>query len=338
MLDEKGFAAFLKKRGLSQVRIDESLAAMREFEAFLSSGTPRRTLETITAKEVHAFSRALIGTKRNTREAYFSLIHYGWFSGNHRLTVHAIELLDGAEVLDRLYEKVGTAIGEAQRDAVFAELSPPPLGTPPPERPALTQAFLERLEERVDRTTWTRLLADGLRDLSEASYDDAKRLFLESDDLDDYLERKGRAFLAELREIQRAGGLYFTQEVTDAVIDFVESNPEIRQGVRHGNVLYETKIPYMTTAYLEATDVRTKRYAACHCPWVRESLRTGERSVSPDFCLCSAGFHKKPWEVLFGVPLTAEVVESILKGDLQCRFAIHLPPQAQAARSERMRM
>ncbi len=37
---------------------------------------------------------------------------------------------------------------------------------------------------------------------------------------------------------------------------------------------------------------------------------------------------KKPWEVIFEGPLEAEVLESVLQGDLRCRFAIHLPAGA----------
>jgi hypothetical protein len=114
------------------------------------------------------------------------------------------------------------------------------------------------------------------------------------------------------------------------VIDFVERTPEIRQGVREGNVLYEVKIPYMTVEYLAETDERLKRYYYCHCPWVRESLNEGDVSVSPTFCLCSAGFHKKSWEVIFEQPLRAEIVETVLKGDPWCKIAIHLPEEALA--------
>jgi hypothetical protein len=124
------------------------------------------------------------------------------------------------------------------------------------------------------------------------------------------------------------GSLYFTQPITDGVIDFVRAHPEINPGVLEGNVLYEAKIPYMTQAFLAETDEHMRRYYYCHCPWVRESLRQGDVSVSPTFCHCSAGFHKKPWEVIFGQPLKADLVETVLNGDPWCKFAIHLPEQA----------
>jgi len=68
-----------------------------------------------------------------------------------------------------------------------------------------------------------------------------------------------------------------------------------------------------------------KRYYYCHCPWVRESLKGNDIAISPTFCHCSAGFHKKVWDVIFDQPLEAEVVETVLRGDAWCKIAIHLP-------------
>jgi hypothetical protein len=136
---------------------------------------------------------------------------------------------------------------------------------------------------------------------------------------------KGDDFIDQLEKIKQEDGFYFNQKITDEVIQYVESNPEIRQGVREGNILYETKIPYMTIEYLAETDEDMRRYYYCHCPWVRESLRMDDVEVSPTFCNCSAGFHKKYYEVVLDQPLKAEVLETVLAGDLWCRFAIHLP-------------
>lgn len=66
----------------------------------------------------------------------------------------------------------------------------------------------------------------------------------------------------------------------------------------------------------------------CHCPWVKESLRDDTVRVPPVFCNCSAGFHKKPYEVIFGRTLRAEVLECVLAGDPWCKFAIYLPEGA----------
>jgi hypothetical protein len=81
----------------------------------------------------------------------------------------------------------------------------------------------------------------------------------------------------------------------------------------------------MTSAYLAETDPILKHYYYCHCPWAREAIKNGDVTLAATFCNCSAGFHKKPWEVALGQPVRAEVLESVLMGDDRCRLAIHLP-------------
>jgi hypothetical protein len=101
--------------------------------------------------------------------------------------------------------------------------------------------------------------------------------------------------------------------------------------VRDGRRLYITKIPYNAKEYLVEKDPTLKRYYACHCPWARESIKRGNLSMNPIFCNCSGGFSKKPWEVIFDQPLQVEVLESALKGDLRCRFVVHLPENLKIA-------
>ena len=47
--------------------------------------------------------------------------------------------------------------------------------------------------------------------------------------------------------------------------------------------------------------------------------------MTPIFCNCSAAYHKKPYDVIFGKPLKAQVLETVLQGDMWCKFAIYLP-------------
>ncbi len=176
-----------------------------------------------------------------------------------------------------------------------------------------------------------RFLRDSFRDLQDATYLGDKQQYAEIGNFDIYLETKRREFIAQLEQIRDEGGLYFSQEITDEVVEFVRNDPEISQGVRVGKILYVTKIPYMAKEYLKETDPQRKRYFACHCPWARESLMQAEGPVAAQFCRCSAGFHKKPWEVIFDQKLEAEVLESVLQGDMRCRFAIHLPVSVAAS-------
>jgi len=43
------------------------------------------------------------------------------------------------------------------------------------------------------------------------------------------------------------------------------------------------------------------------------------------FCYCSAGYEKIGFDVIFEESVEVELLESALKGDSQCRFAIRIP-------------
>jgi len=43
------------------------------------------------------------------------------------------------------------------------------------------------------------------------------------------------------------------------------------------------------------------------------------------FCYCSGGFEKVHFDVIFDEPVEVELLESVLKGDMRCRFANKIP-------------
>jgi hypothetical protein len=323
-MDNEGFRRFLQERKTPDDQIEASISLVEKFVDFLREADHPEHLNSSTREDIQAFSTSLIKEKQNTLENYYALARYGRYIKNNEIYIWVVELLDGAEAFDNLYNKVGATFGERVRNEIFEGIELPLLGTPNAPKPRLTEIVMKRLES-MDPKKCKEILASGLRDLADEYYLEDKKKYLECKDIDEYLERKGMEFISQLEQMKNEGRLYYTQQINDEVIEFVRSHPEIRQGVREGNILYEIKIPYNTKAYLAATDEVMKRYHYCHCPWVKESLKSGKAHISPTFCNCSAAFVKKPWEVIFGQPLQAEIVESVLQGDLWCKIAIHLP-------------
>ena len=95
------------------------------------------------------------------------------------------------------------------------------------------------------------------------------------------------------------------------------------------HIIYTEKLvpPWNREAYDRATDPVEKRYYGCFCSLVKEVIRTGEE-LSPTFCNCSAGWFVQMWETILDTrPIRVDVVESVLRGDDQCVFAIHLPEE-----------
>jgi hypothetical protein len=321
-MDLSFFRVTLQQSSVSLAEQNQHLALIGELEIFSQeSGATSPAGWT-----VRAFITELTRTGRDSYENLLALARYGHFLQNNEIYVAALEQLDGAELMGNLSQKLAAEVGSVRRDAIFASIPLPTPGTSEADKAVRMQAVVDRMERMLDPAVCHRILG-GLRDLKDEWYLDERRKYQECGGVDAYLVRKKQNLMAELERIQAEGGLYFSQPVTPEMLDFVRCMPEIGGGVRQGNIIYEVKIPYQAHEYVTAADDLHKRYAYCHCPWVRESLRPGSRlpQVSSTFCQCSLSFIKKPWEVIFDRPLEAEVVESVLEGGIWCKIAIHLP-------------
>lgn len=317
-MDKQGFRTMLEGRKVPGGKMDSALALAERFEQFAGRSGG------FSADSAWAFSKVLIDEGQNTEENFITLARYGLFIKDNRVFVAFLELLDGGEAQENLYKRVAERFGESLRDEVFAGIGVAPYGIPTIEKPKYMHPVIERLQQAVGEEACRDLLSDSLRDLPDEYYVKEREIYQSSRDVDEYIARKKQKFVEQLETCQREGRLFFAQQVTDEVLDFVRHDPEIGGGVRVGNIVYETKIPYMAKEYLAESDPVLKRYHYCHCPWAREALKSGGQ-LAPIFCNCSAGFHKKPWEAALGQRIKVDVLESVLQGDARCRFAIHLP-------------
>jgi hypothetical protein len=300
--------------------MDAAIAMAERFEDYLTA--PGVLPD---AANTWAFCNTLIQENQNTYDNLLALARYARFIKNNSIYVAVLELLDGAEVQDNLYKKVGSLFGEKIRDEVFAGIGISPLGLPSPEKPYDMFPVIDRLVSQFGYAQVEILLSACLRDLPDEYFLDDREQYIKASSIDEYLVQRHESFVNELKKCRDEGVLFFSQEINDEVINYVAERPETESGVRHGNILYITKIPYNTKEYLVETDPIMKRFHACHCPWARYAINKGDIKLDPVFCYCSGGFSKKPWEVIFGQVLRVEVLESVLRGDERCRFAVYLP-------------
>lgn len=130
--------------------------------------------------------------------------------------------------------------------------------------------------------------------------------------------------------IDWARAFYQRTHDLDALIDEMahghHSLPKVIE--RDGRVIYDTKRPADPETYESATTLAEKREAACFCPMIRHRLDAG---ISPSFCYCSAGWFRQIWEGILGYPVRVEILETVLKGDPFCRFAVYLPEELNMA-------
>nr|KXH72721.1 MAG: hypothetical protein AM325_01475 [Candidatus Thorarchaeota archaeon SMTZ1-45] len=324
-MDKEGFRKYLTDRDqpIPEEEIVENIKMVERFEEFLMQFG--KTLDNASEKEFAKFSKILIDEKSNTYLNYAALSRYSYFIKNMDLFLPVLAILDGSEVMNVLHERLGEHVGEKIRDGILPEMDLPPLGMPDTEKMKITREIVGRMEKILDPSDCKMILADVAHGLPRDFRKGEKEKFLKAGSIDEYLKQKRQSAIAVLEKHRDEGTLFYNQYITDDVVEFVKSRPDVLSGERRGNTIYHTKIPYMVQEYLRETDERMKRYYACHCAWARESILDDSIDISANFCHCSGGFTKMPWEAALDQPLEYEMVKSVLQGDLECSFIIQLP-------------
>jgi hypothetical protein len=330
-MDEKGFRDFCHAgkrvlKGLPEKTITANLRFVKEFEKFLAK-RKKKDFRYATAKDMTDFSDLMIRQGKNKFENYVALVRYARFINNKDAELALLKSVDGGEVLGVLGDTIKKTKGKAARDEVFRGITLPVMGASSEGWPEIAKVFIERLKKGLGQGEARDVLLTGPHAAPAKYFAEDRKKYLDSKNLDEYLKLRHAEALDLLRTHMREDTFFYDQEIDEDVLRFVEGHQEVLGGVRKGGIIYETKIPYRTKEYLREKDKTMKRYYACHCPWVRESILSGP-AISPDFCYCSAGYHKRPWDVVFSEPVRVEVLESVLQGDMVCRFAIHVPEKA----------
>ncbi len=323
---DREFREYCAKRGLGADQTEAHVRAVRDFEVFLASaGGSAGSLDGAGAEAARDYLADLVVRGLNSEERLLALARYGYATGNDALYIYLAGVLGGRGVVPRLSARALKIAGKTVRDAVFADLELPPLGSPPESYGEATRRLVEGLRERLPEDRCRDVLAGNNHGVPRRGFSRLRRVYRKSG-LEAVLRLRHESLLATLEEHARTGRLWYEQRITPAVVDYVRRNPEIQSGVRSGQSIFVTKIPYDPVAYLEETDPRMKRYHACHCPLARASILDDGPAVPALWCYCSGGYEKLPFDVVFQQPVQVKVLESALAGDARCRFEIEVPP------------
>jgi hypothetical protein len=320
-LDENGFRDFCAKSGLSESITQANVEMVRYSEAFLKKEGADKNLNELTTPDLKRLIAHTIENGKNSEDNLLALLRYARFANNREVEVFLIEVLGGSKVMNILSETLRNVAGDKKHNDIFKGLDIPPLGTLAEDKSEFTKEFMERLQSGLDEKTCKQLLLTGHHAHPKEEFLPDRKKFLASKSIDDYLERRHREFTDLLTKHLREKTLFYTQEIDETVLEYIRRNPI---DVRNTDKIQITKIPYMAKEYLREKDERKKRYYYCHCPWARESIISGVE-IPPNFCYCSVGHAKRPWEVIFDQPVETEVKETVLKGDTACRFIVNIP-------------
>jgi hypothetical protein len=322
-LKEKAYRNYLKGRKLSAIGIESALAAVKEFEKYLRKR--KTTLRSAGPDVLRDYISLLIEEDRNSKDRLVAIARYCYVARKNDLYIYLSELLGASDVLPAIGERLAKIAGKAAQRRVFHDIEMPPLGSPQESYPKLTKMVLDRMEAHLPARACRDILTWNYHNIPIEAFKESKERFEKAASIDEYLKGEHKRLIKELEDCMREGRPWYEQEITPEVVEFVRDNQEICTGVRQGDRIYKTKIPYAPKQFLKEKDPAMRKYYACHCQLVRTALRDGKPEIPATFCYCSAGYEKLHFDAIFGEPVEVELLETPLKGDARCRFAIKIP-------------
>jgi len=266
----------------------------------------------------------MIDHKENTVMAFIVLLRYFHVISRKDIYIHLTKYIGGLDVIENIIDRMEKMVGKDKLDVILGDLSLPYLGTPPKAMPIFTEKFMNRLGKHLSESELKKVLTGNNHGVSEKAIIPDKLDYENAESLKSFLKDLHKKKISVLQEYADKNKVWFEQNITKEVIEYVQVNQEILSATLKDGKLYMTKIPYDTEKYVHETDVKMKRYYACHCPFAREAILDEKVLISPLWCHCSAGFEKFPFEVIFGKKLKIKILESALQGDLKCRFEVSL--------------
>ncbi len=323
MYRETEYLSSLRERGLDEKAIRDSFLVIAGLESSLTARG--LSLEEPELAAVEAWALEHLAKGASVYDFLVPAARYFAAAKNGMVAIRLMAYLFPIGVLPTMADRLANIEGEVVRSRVMDGVTVPAEGSQPEAYPAVTARFVEALKAEVGPDKAKRVLSWNVHGIPAAAFALDKKRFLELGSIDEWLSDYHRRKVEILRRHAEDGTLWFEQKITMAVVDFVEERPEILGGVRKGDTIYITKIPYDPDRYLRATDKLERRRLACHCPLASASITEKGAGVPPLWCACSAGYVKFLFDVVFEKETEAVVLDSVLSGGELCRFAVRIP-------------
>jgi hypothetical protein len=282
------------------------------------------TLEMIGTKELDHIIEHLVIKEMNTIKYFVILMRYFKIAKRNDLFIHMTKYTGSIGVMDSILERLQKMVDQQTYQRALKEIIIPKLGTKLHDMPRYTNMLMTYLEKILTPKQIETVLSNNHHHIPKEAFIEEKVYYETAETLDDYSKDLHKRKIDELEVCLNEHKVWYEQDISREVIEFVKSNQEILSAIRIDDKLYITKIPYDTKAYLEANTPEDKKFHVCHCPFVKSIFLDNKYHVSPTWCYCSGGFTKVPFEVIFDQELTIELIDTPLKGDELCRFAIPL--------------
>jgi len=323
-MNEGKFQIFLEENEIDTNVIKNFLSKLEDYENYLKK--ENLSLDSVDPKNLVEYTEYLVSTNKDSVLDFLrAILSYANYSKKFDFITETIDIVESYNAMDNLFARVAEVHGEQMRDEIFRELSIPPLGVHPEKKPNFTKNIMKRLEDNLGNENTIALLSPCLHGRPPDDIEGDKQILAELG-IDGFLLKKHQDLIKRLEMHRDEGTLEFAQVVDDEVINFVGNDQLLGVGIRKGNIIYISKLPYQIKKFLTAEDEKMKNFYLCYCPWIRGALKDGkDNEILKDFCHCSAGWYKLYWDQIFEQSVIVEPIKTGLYGDLECTFAIHIP-------------
>ncbi len=317
MMNRKLLEKKYKKFNLSRQEIDEYVETIKAFETIVE-----KDIKDITTGDIETYMKYLIREKKNTYNNVIHFARYFSFIDKKEEYIFMTRYFNSIGIVENIVKRLQNI--EEDTTDLIKNINLPPFGTSPEKLPEYTKDIMDKLNKYLPKKSCHKALAGNNHQIPKETFTKDKDLYQKIGSLEEYLRVRHQQKVDELTLYYKKNLVWFEQVITKEVLDFVKENQEILSGVLKDDKLYITKIPYDVNNYLKASNEKDKRYYACHCSFVRENILSEQEDIDKDWCYCSGGFAKYPFEVLLNQELNVELLETPLAGDLKCRFVIDL--------------
>jgi hypothetical protein len=322
-LEENEYRKYLRKREMKVEAVEDAVVAVKEFEKWLGFGG--KTFMSASLGDLKAYIVGLVSGGLNTPDRLIALSRYFWLTKRNDFYSYFAAILGGRGVYNSIGDRLTEVAGEEKRSEVFDGFDEPPLGTAPDAYPTCTKELLDRLNAFLTPEDVKKVLAGNHHRIPMEAFAEKVKRWEASKTMEEFLAGEHKRLIAELEDASNSGRLWYEQVITPEVVEYVRGDQTIQNGILVGNVVLKSKIPFNPDKWLKEKDPKMRRYYACHCQLARDAILNDKAEPLSTFCYCSAGYEKLPLEVILGVPLEVEVLESVLAGGERCRFAVKIP-------------
>lgn len=319
---ETQYRELLASRGLSAEVIEKAIDRCNEYLEFLESNNVK--LEESSVDDVKKYVKQLMDSGNNTLDRIDAICMFTNILGYLDQYLYLAQMVGGSPLYQSYLNRTIETAGEEAAERVFGSIQLPPVGSTAEEFPTYTHAMMKQMTKELSKEDRIKILAGNHHNRSPQSFEVKKKLYDESKDLDEFLRRDHERVIKLLEQHMREGRLWYRKMVTQEFLDYIKSDQERLSAQRIGDKLYIKQIPYEFEEYQTETNPQKKRYHFCHCHLARKSIPE-DNPVPSEFCHCSGGYLKQPYDHIFGQELEVEVLQSAMAGDDECRFAVKLP-------------